>query len=79
VLLRGGGERSERGIASYQSDAGRVVNCEAGDDAIEAAQFWQRIDSGKTEFHGVPIRTCLAIGLDDAEKIDEITGSLQLF
>ena len=35
-------------------------------------------DSGKTEFHGVPTRTCLAIGPDDAEKIDAITGDLQL-
>lgn len=35
-------------------------------------------DSGKTEFHGVPTNTCLAIGPDDAERIDEITGQLQL-
>lgn len=35
-------------------------------------------DSGKTEFHGEPTRTCLAIGPDEAEKIDEITGALQL-
>ncbi len=35
-------------------------------------------DSGKTEFHGVPTRTCLAIGPDDAEKIDAITGELEL-
>ncbi|MEZ5945190.1 MAG: aminoacyl-tRNA hydrolase [Planctomycetaceae bacterium] len=35
-------------------------------------------DSGKTEFHGVPTRTCLAIGPDQAETIDEITGELQL-
>jgi PTH2 family peptidyl-tRNA hydrolase len=35
-------------------------------------------DSGKTEFHGQPINTCLAIGPDLAEKIDEITGHLQL-
>lgn len=35
-------------------------------------------DSGKTEFHGVPTRTCLAIGPDEARKIDEITGHLQL-
>lgn len=35
-------------------------------------------DSGKTEFHGVPTRTCLAIGPDDADKIDEVTGHLQL-
>lgn len=35
-------------------------------------------DSGKTEFHGVPTRTCLAIGPDDAEKVDAITGHLLL-
>lgn len=35
-------------------------------------------DSGKTEFHGEPTDTCLAIGPDDAAKIDTITGHLQL-
>jgi len=35
-------------------------------------------DSGKTEFHGVPTNTCLAIGPDLSEKIDPITGGLQL-
>ena len=35
-------------------------------------------DSGKTEFHGQPTRTCLAIGPDTVEKIDAITGHLQL-
>ena len=35
-------------------------------------------DSGKTEFHGQPTRTCLAIGPADAEKIDPITGELEL-
>ena len=35
-------------------------------------------DSGKTEFHGEPTNTCLAIGPDEAEKIDKITGHLQL-
>lgn len=35
-------------------------------------------DSGKTEFHGVPTNTCLAIGPEEAEKIDAITGHLQL-
>ena len=34
-------------------------------------------DSGKTEFHGVPTRTCLAIGPDLATKIDAITGELR--
>lgn len=35
-------------------------------------------DAGKTEFHGEPTVTCLAIGLYYSEKIDEITGDLQL-
>ena len=35
-------------------------------------------DSGKTEFHGVATRTCLAIGPDEAEKIDKVTGDLKL-
>jgi peptidyl-tRNA hydrolase len=35
-------------------------------------------DSGRTEFHGQPTRTCLAIGPDDAWKIDQVTGQLEL-
>jgi len=31
-----------------------------------------------TEFHGQPTRTCLAIGPDDADKTDAVTGHLQL-
>lgn len=35
-------------------------------------------DSGKTEFHGVPTYTTLAIGPDYSENIDKITGHLSL-
>lgn len=35
-------------------------------------------DSGKTEFHGVPTNTCLAIGPAESSKIDAITGELKL-
>ena len=35
-------------------------------------------DSGRTEFHGQPTRTCLAIGPDEASKIDQVTGQLEL-
>jgi PTH2 family peptidyl-tRNA hydrolase len=35
-------------------------------------------DIGRTEFHGEPTRTCLAIGPDDASRIDEVTGHLEL-
>lgn len=36
-------------------------------------------DRGLTEFKGVPTNTCLSIGPDRAEKIDEVTGSLELY
>jgi len=36
------------------------------------------VDSGRTEFDGVPTKTCCAIGPDWADAIDEITGELPL-
>lgn len=36
------------------------------------------VDSGFTEFHGNKTATCIAIGPDYSEKIDEITGDLPL-
>ena len=35
-------------------------------------------DAGKTEFHGIPTNTCLAIGPHYASRIDAITGHLTL-
>ena len=35
-------------------------------------------DNGATEFHGVPTRTCLALGPDYPSKLDPITGGLKL-
>ena len=35
-------------------------------------------DAGRTEFHGEPTVTCIAIGPDDSDKIDEITWYLPL-
>lgn len=35
-------------------------------------------DSGRTEFNGVPTKTCLAIGPDFCHEIDKITGHLKL-
>lgn len=36
-------------------------------------------DNGLTEFHGIPTTTCLALGPDESEKIDAITGHLKLY
>lgn len=37
------------------------------------------IDSGKTEFNGVPTPTCVALGPDISEKIDVVTKDLKLY
>jgi PTH2 family peptidyl-tRNA hydrolase len=36
-------------------------------------------DGGLTEFGGVPTRTCLAIGPDYDDRIDPVTGNLDLY
>lgn len=36
------------------------------------------IDSGLTEFGGVPTKTCIGIGPDRSSKIDIVTGALKL-
>jgi PTH2 family peptidyl-tRNA hydrolase len=36
-------------------------------------------DAGLTEFHGVPTKTCVAIGPDFSDKIDKITEKLKLY
>jgi PTH2 family peptidyl-tRNA hydrolase len=52
---------------------------EIHDKALDAGLEVHLItDSGKTEFHGEPTNTCLAIGPDEADRIDAITGDLQL-
>lgn len=61
------------------------VNSEQELDAIAEAARKEFLtvsvitDSGKTEFAGVPTKTCLAIGPDLAEKVDKITGALALY
>ena len=47
--------------------------------AVEAGVIRAIItDSGKTEFHGVPTKTCVAVGPADPAIIDKITGGLPL-
>jgi PTH2 family peptidyl-tRNA hydrolase len=35
-------------------------------------------DLGKTEFHGQSTPTCLAVGPDESDKINKVTGELKL-
>ena len=63
-----------------------VVGCNSEEELLELKSQADKIkirnsiiqDSGLTEFHGVPTYTVLAIGPDDSEKIDKITGHLKL-
>ena len=63
-----------------------VVYVESEDELLELRDKAKEVgiihalitDAGKTEFHGEPTYTCLAIGPDYSEKIDEITGDLPL-
>jgi len=36
------------------------------------------VDSGLTEFNGIPTKTCIAIGPYNTDEIDKITGKLKL-
>ena len=36
-------------------------------------------DAGRTEFGGIPTKTCMAIGPNNSEEIDKITGHLKLY
>jgi peptidyl-tRNA hydrolase, PTH2 family len=48
--------------------------------ALEAGLVVHLItDRGLTEFGGVPTRTCLAIGPDYDDRIDPVTGDLELY
>ncbi len=49
------------------------------EDAREAGLTVHAVtDSGRTEFGGVPTLTCCAIGPNEAERIDVVTGHLKL-
>ena len=63
-----------------------VVSCDTRDElfdlyrqAVEADLPCAMItDAGKTEFHGEPTETTIAIGPGNSEDIDKITGHLKL-
>lgn len=63
-----------------------VVGCNSEEELLDLARQAEEAniphaliqDEGRTEFHGVKTYTALAIGPDDPEKIDLITGALQL-
>lgn len=64
-----------------------VVGCDGGEPELREIEKKANdlgipnaliVDNGCTEFHGVKTATCIAIGPDDAEKIDQITKNYKL-
>lgn len=63
-----------------------VVSCDSEDEIYDLAKKAQClkipyaiiVDSGFTEFAGNRTTTCIAIGPDDAKKIDKLTKSYKL-
>ena len=50
------------------------------DKALEAGVLVHLItDRGLTEFGGTPTRTCLAVGPDYDDRVDPVTGDLELY
>lgn len=60
-------------VDSFEALAEVVNAARAKKLTVETCQ-----DAGKTEFYGIPTITCVAIGPNDAESIDEVTGNLKL-
>ena len=59
--------------------SGETELMEVYQKAKDAGLFVELItDAGRTEF-GEPTKTCLSIGPDYAEKIDEVTGGLSIY
>lgn len=63
-----------------------VVGCEGEKELVELYKKAKDADlpcvlitdAGRTEFNGIPTRTCIAIGPAWSEDIDKITGELKL-
>lgn len=49
-----------------------------GKARMEGLTVKEILDNGTTEFHGVKTLTCCAIGPHEAERIDKVTGHLEL-
>jgi PTH2 family peptidyl-tRNA hydrolase len=54
------------------------VSCDSYIELLTGLNAYLIQDSGRTEFNNVPTYTCLAIGPDEDEAINEITGHLKL-
>ena len=53
-----------------------ILHQQAIDSGLESNYI---TDAGRTEFNGVPTKTCLAIGPNKSEDIDKITKHLKLY
>lgn len=64
-------------IVVYVNSEAELLTIEAKAKELNVLNYLI-IDSGKTEFNGVPTKTCIAIGPDFNTQIDLVTGGLPL-
>ncbi len=62
-------------VGADDEGALEVILTQATEAGIAVASI---IDAGRTEFHGEETWTCVAIGPDEDERIDAVTGNLRL-
>jgi peptidyl-tRNA hydrolase, PTH2 family len=72
-LLSGSFTKIVVGVDSEEALRDLVFQAELADIEVHPI-----IDSGRTEFNGVPTLTCAAFGPCKAEEVDKITGNLKL-
>ncbi len=70
------GGRFTKVCVSVDSEAALDEVCRRAEEA--GVPFAVIVDSGKTEFHGVPTKTCAAVGPAWSDEVDAITGALGL-
>ena len=69
--------QGQRKIVVYVNSEEELVALDAQAQAMDIPHCLIT-DAGHTEFHGVPTKTCLAIGPDLSSRVDFLTSGLSL-
>jgi PTH2 family peptidyl-tRNA hydrolase len=88
-LLKGDNPKTNKEIVKWQME-GQTKICLQIHSEEELMALWEQAknaglrahfitDAGRTEFNGVPTKTCVAIGPNKSEDIDKITKHLKLY
>ena len=89
-ILKGKGDKNLGKDISEWVSGGQTKICLQINSEEELLELYQKAldaglrsnfitDAGRTEFNGVPTKTCVAIGPNKSEDIDKITKNLKLY